>query len=209
MLGKNITETDNDAKIIEKDLSSYIRLDLGCGNNKMEGFLGVDISSHTQADFLCDFNKFPWMFSRVMRSENKINVAVIEKITDNSVSEIFCSHYIEHTEDIKSFMEEIYRIVIPKGVVRFIAPYYSSIRAMQDFTHKRFISENTFLYFVKDWIEANKLDHYNINCNFQIESIKYIYGPEWKARAKQAQEFARKYYVNAVEDIDIILRCVK
>jgi hypothetical protein len=80
---------------------------------------------------------------------------------------------------------------------------------MQDFTHTRFISENTFLYFNKDWLIANGLEHYDVNCNFRIESIKYIWNPEWVNRAEAAKEFARKHYINVVSDINIILRSVK
>lgn len=184
-----VYEVDKDAEKIEKE---GLRLDLACGNNKREGFLGIDISEDTQADIIYNLEQYPWT-----------------PCDDNSVYEIFCSHYIEHTINIKSFMEEIYRILIPKGIVTFIAPYYSSVRAMQDFTHKRFISENTFLYFNKDWIQANKLEHYNINCNFAINYIKYIYAPEWRTRAEAAKEYARKYFINVVMDIEVSLIAIK
>jgi len=41
--------------------------------------------------------------------------------------------------------------------VTFVCPYYSSIRAWQDPTHKRAISEATFLYFDKDWKKPKNL----------------------------------------------------
>jgi len=167
-----------------------IRLDLACGNAKREGFVGVDIieQPHTQADIAFDLRKFPWPWS------------------DNSVFEINCSHYIEHTPDIKRFMEEIYRILIPKGKIRFQAPYYTSIRAWQDFTHVRPISENTFLYFTQGWMKANGLNHYGVMCNFGILWVKYHFNPEWNARSERAKEWARLHQVNVVDDIEIELQ---
>lgn len=185
MLGK-LTEIDHDFEIISKD--GVIRLDLGCGNNKKDGFTGVDICKFTQADIYHDLDSYPYPFE------------------DNSVYEIYCSHFIEHVLEIKYFMEECYRILIPGGTMEVIAPYYSSIRAFQDYTHRRSISENTFLYFSKQWMENNGLSHYDVNCNFRTEVIKFVFCDEYKIRSDAAREWARKHNINVVNDIIVILR---
>jgi predicted SAM-dependent methyltransferase len=167
---------------------NLVRLDLACGNAKKEGFMGIDISEDTQADVIHDLNKYPY------------------PIADNSVCEIHCSHFIEHVADIKKFMEECYRILIKGGIFHIIAPYYTSIRAFQDFTHIRPVSENTFVYFNQEWLKQNGLGHYNVKCDFITESIKYIYSSEWKTRSEAAKEWARVHYFNVVSDIDVILR---
>jgi hypothetical protein len=213
-LGK-ITDVDKDAKEIEKIQTDLLRLDLACGNNKQEGFIGVDVSESTGADAIANLSEGPmWMlFPKEPSSmEFKRLQPYLDEtycLHDGSVSEIFCSHFIEHVFDIKMFMEECWRVMADKAIIRIIAPYYTSVRATQDFTHIRSISENTFLYFNKKWITDNKLEHYEINCNFNIDSIKYIYYPEWGVRAKQAQEWARQHYWNVVMDIDVILRAIK
>lgn len=180
---------------VDEDISPIIkegrRLDLACGKNKRKGFEGIDISKDTDADIVFSLGKYPW------------------PIENNSVIEIYCSHYIEHVQEINVFMHELHRICKPGALVSFLAPYYSSIRAMQDFTHKRVISEHTFSYFSQRWLKINKLDHYDIECNFDIQTIKYIYAAEWKNRAEPAKEYARKYNINVVEDIEITLRVVK
>ncbi|MFH1398957.1 MAG: methyltransferase domain-containing protein [Candidatus Woesearchaeota archaeon] len=210
-LGK-IQEVDKDATIIQ-DEKSFLRLDLACGNNKKPGFIGMDISTDTQADIICDLSRFPWkLYSNKWSAPEGIldeidNGILIFK--DSSVGEFFCSHYIEHTKDIKSFMEEVYRILIPKGKVTFIAPYYSSIRAFQDYTHVRPISESTFLYFNQRWLEANSLQHYNVNCNFEVVYMKFQYYPEWKTRSEAAKEWARVHMINVVMDIETMLVAIK
>jgi SAM-dependent methyltransferase len=171
---------------------SYLKkLDLGCGDRKKEGFLGVDISPDVKPDFIHDLNIYPYPFE------------------DNSVFEVFCSHFIEHVADIKKFMEEIWRILVPLGTVTIVAPYYSSIRAWQDYTHVRPISENTFLYFNKEWMDANKLQHYGVKCDFDILRTKYYFSPDWESRADMAREWARTYYINVVQDIEVQLKVKK
>ena len=109
------------------ELLHPFRLDVACGSNKTPGFFGVDIAKTKDVDVVWDLEKFPWPFP------------------DNSVDEIVCNHYIEHTKDLISFMNELYRIMVPGGTAIIRAPYYNSMRAWQDPTHVRAISEATFL----------------------------------------------------------------
>jgi hypothetical protein len=189
----HITSYDEDCFESEKKKDS-VRLDLACGNNKKEGFTGVDIIGppDTQADIIVNLENFPW-----------------EQFESNSIYEIHCSHFIEHTSDIKKFMEEIYRILIPCGKVTFYAPYYSSIRAMQDFTHKRFISEATFLYFNQSWLKANGLSHYAVKCDFAILSSKFLFNKKWNTRSDDAKEWARQHHINVIDDIEVILQKIE
>lgn len=213
-LGK-ITDVDQDAEIIEKETSNLLRLDIACGNNKQPGFIGIDHSENSQADVISHLEDVMWTLYPSDKCEDRVKQKLQAHLDgnlilkDNSVGEIFCSHFIEHVHSIKDFMEECWRVMAPNALMHIMAPYYTSARATQDFTHVRSISENTFLYFNKKWIQDNKLEHYEIDCNFNIDSIKYIYAPEWAIRSKQAQEFARKHYWNVVLDINVIMRAIK
>ncbi len=204
----HITEVDADCSAREQ--KKYLKLDIACGNSKKEGFIGIDIAEETQCDWICNLNYYPWQYKEIVkRYEGGCQYKELYRIEDSSVGEIHCSHYIEHVKDLRKFAQEIYRILIPGGRVTFIAPYYSSIRAMQDPTHVNFISEATFLYWNKTWIEANKLSHYNMNCDFAVMNHRYIYNPEWASKSSAAKEFARKHYINVVADIEITLQAVK
>lgn len=175
-------------EIIEKYIKENkpIKLNLACGQTKIDGFIGIDIERLDGVDIVWDLEEYPWPFQ------------------DNSVDEIFSSHFIEHAEDLISFMDEIYRILKPQSKATIIAPYYSSIRAWQDPTHKRAISEFTFLYFNKNWRDQNKLNHYNIKSDFDFNYGYQMY-PEWMNRAEEARAFAMKYYWNVISDIHITL----
>lgn len=163
-----------------------MRLDLAAGMNKQQGFIGVDIVPLPEIDIIHDLERYPWPFE------------------DNSVEEIFCSHYVEHVFDLIKFMDECYRILIPEGKVMIICPYYTSMRASQDPTHKRLISEASFLYFNKSWMKANKLEHYEIKSDFDF-TYGYLIAPDWISKNEEARAFAIRHYWNVVTDLQIVL----
>lgn len=162
-----------------------IKYDLACGQNKQEGFIGVDIAG--DADIKADLTQFPWKFAK-----------------DNSADELFVSHYIEHTPNLIKFMDECFRILKPGGKLTIIAPYYTSMRCWQDPTHLRAISEATFLYFNKTWRSDNRLDHYNIKSDFDFQ-YGYAWTPDWANRNEESRTFALRHYWNVVNDIQVIL----
>lgn len=183
-----------------------LKLSLACGGHTPEGFKGVDIVKTDTTDYVQDLLTFPW-----------------KQFADNSVDEIECSNFVEHIphgdsrhDPFFQFFDEIHRILKPaefdpnnpniplKGVARIVCPYYSSIRAWQDPTHQRAISEASFLYLNKQWRIDNKLDHYPVSCDFDF-SYAYIMSPEWQNRSQEAQTFAIQHYMNVVTDIQVQL----
>ncbi|MFA6054066.1 MAG: methyltransferase domain-containing protein [Thermodesulfovibrionales bacterium] len=169
-----------------KEEEKPVKLDLACGNKKTPGTIGVDSKKTPSVDVVHNLTKFPYPWK------------------DNSVDEIYCNHYVEHTEDLISFIDECWRILKPEGKMYITAPYYSSIRAWQDPTHKRAISEATFLYFNKQWREQNELKHYGIKSDFDF-TYGYAIAPEWANRSDEDRAFAICYYINVVSDIHITL----
>jgi hypothetical protein len=163
-----------------------IKLDIGCGTNKQVGFIGVDRVELPGVDQIVDLEVYPWPWE------------------DGSVEEIYCSHYIEHTTDLIVFMDECYRVLQVGGKMTVVAPYYTSMRAWQDPTHKRAISEATFLYFNKGWRTANGLEHYGIKSDFDF-AYGYVFSPLWQNRSEEARSFALLHYINVALDIQVTL----
>jgi len=140
------------------------KLDIAAGQNCREGFESVDI--WPGASHVVDLQRYPWPFE------------------DASVLELNCSHYIEHipmemvdSEGVISsgagsrdalfrFFDECWRILVPDGWLHVQWPSHRSDRAFQDPTHRRFPTPQTMLYMNEEWRRINKLDHYNVACNF-------------------------------------------
>ena len=70
-------------------------LDIGCGNKKRPGSIGLDINPSTSADVVHDLNVFPYPFA------------------DSSFDEIHADNVIEHLDDVIAVMEEIHRLARP------------------------------------------------------------------------------------------------
>ncbi len=187
-----------------KKKDTVLKLSLASGQHKPDGFMGVDIVKAPGVDYVQDLLQFPWT-----------------QFADNSVDEIECSNFVEHiphgdsfNDPFFRFFDEIYRILKPaeydpnnpniplKGFARITCPYYSSMRAWQDPTHQRAISEASFLYVNKKWRVDNQLDHYPVSCDFDF-NYGYLLNPQWQTRSQEAQQFAIQHYINVVSDIQV------
>jgi len=172
------------------DAPSYlIKVNMPCGNKKMEGYLGVDISPEVKPDIVADLNVYPWTWA--------------EK--DNEAFQIHSSYFIERVIDLDKFMEECYRILVPMGTLNIMANYYTSISAINKV---RLISEFTFQRFNHDWLKQNNKE-IKIKCNFENVATRYYYNPDWEPKADVAREWARQHYFNVVKDIEFTLRTIK
>jgi hypothetical protein len=152
--------------IIQTPTKPILRLDLAAGQVPREGFEGVDIWEGSK--HVIDLQKYPWPWE------------------DSSVDELHCSHYIEHIpmefvlhggkikDALFAFFDECYRILKPDAVLTIICPCSRNDRAFQDPTHRRFIPAQTFYYFNEEWRKINKLDHYNVSCNFGLNVVPGI-----------------------------------
>src|SRR6266511_3157182 len=60
-------------------------LDVGCGQNKYPGAIGIDSNPRSNADVIHDLGILPYPFA------------------DNEFDEIICRHVIEHVPDVMSF----------------------------------------------------------------------------------------------------------
>ena len=107
------------------------------------------------------------------------------------------------------FMDEVWRICEDGAKVTILGPYYTSMRAWQDPTHTRALSEATWLYFQKQWRVANKLDHYPIRSDFEVTNMAVFFNEPWNQKSEEARRFAQQHYYNAVSDILVELRVKK
>jgi SAM-dependent methyltransferase len=166
-----------------------MKLNLACGKNKLPGWFNVDISRVVEPDACFDLLKFPWDFA------------------DESIEEIFCSHFVEHIGDeLIDFMDEAYRVLRPGGSFLIRCPYYTSIRAWQDPTHKRPISEFLFYYFNLEQRRKLGVDHYPIKSDFEIGELRYHYPEELKDCPEEERSWLRVHAWNTVADIEVLLR---
>ena len=176
---------------VEKPKKALLKLDLGCGDNKREGFKGVDFVKTKSTDYVHDLLSFPWPFK------------------ESSVEEAHLSHFFEHIPAMLRplFMDELFRVLASDGKVTIITPYFNSVRATQDYTHEwPPISPNSFLYFNKKWREENKLTHglYEMTCDWDF-TYGYSVNPAWVSKSEETRAFAVMHYLEVVSDLHTTL----
>lgn len=96
-----------------------IRLNLGCGRSPLNGWLNIDSMPLPGVDMVVNLE------------DGKLD------LPDNSVSEIYASHLIEHIANPLKLMQELHRVAMPNAVATFKTPYGSSDAADEDPTHVR------------------------------------------------------------------------
>lgn len=115
-----------------------IKIDIGCGNNKKNGFIGIDINKNSQADIIASACDLP--------------------LVENSVDEIYSAHLVEHfyPNEAEKFFSEIYR-VLKKGAKTFL-------KIDTDWTKKRLLKKDSthkYRYSIEEIKEI--LSHFNFS----------------------------------------------
>lgn len=130
--------TDLDKLLKDK---SGIRLDIGCGESKHQGFIGIDMEPYLGVDIVHDIEVTPW------------------PLPAESVITAISSHVLEHINPHKGvfikMMDEVWRVMKPHGQFAFVVPYAGSHAYYQDPTHCNPINETTMMYF--DPLHPSKL----------------------------------------------------
>jgi predicted SAM-dependent methyltransferase len=128
-------------------------LDLGCGKRKRAGAIGIDISEDTDADIVHDLNQFPYPF------------------VDHEFDYIYADNIIEHLDNVVGILEELHRITKDGATIKIIVPFFRSVYAFIDPTHKHFFTVRSFDYFdpEKEFIKYYKYS----KCHFRIEKVVF------------------------------------
>ena len=97
-------------------------LDLGCGKNKADGAIGIDRVKLDSVDIVHDLASFPYPFDA------------------DSVDKIYCRDVLEHFDvDVRNkVLNEIHRILKPRGILELRCPHAFSTGAFLDPMHKSF-----------------------------------------------------------------------
>lgn len=114
-------------------------LDLGCGETKIPGAIGLDNTALAGVDVVRDLLDVPYPF------ENE------------SADEIYLNHVIEHFElpESRRILSEAYRLLRPGGVAHVRVPHVCTIAAAADPTHK-----GAFTFISGDFFDAGSAKSY-------------------------------------------------
>ena len=154
---------------------SGIKINIGSGYKKIDGFLNLDNDPIVNPDHRVDLENANFDF-----------------LADNSVDEVIASHILEHigTGYIK-LMKEIYRVCCDGAVIHITFPHHRSDWYADDPTHVRPLTANSFKLFSKKYINYH-IENYGSsngmaikeNIDFEIIEEQARAFPKWEERFK-------------------------
>jgi SAM-dependent methyltransferase len=167
--------------------SNGLKLDLGCGYYKPEGYIGIDngIGFGAQVE---NQDNFPDL---LMDIDN--NFLPFE---DNSCIEVRASHFLEHSNDGVHVIDEIFRVVHPtKGFFRLVLPYANSALGMYPGHHA---------FFTEKWFHENIWfqEHWDIRSEVFTPSDYWQKSP-WLLRKIIPFDLARIFLFNACDQMEL------
>lgn len=121
-------------------------------------------------------------------------------IPTESVEEVLGENVIEKVSNIIAFIDEVYRILAPKGVAKFTAPYYASKGAWSSPLTVRAICDETLNFASKDWREQTKFSEGNIICNFEVNG-QFAIEQQVMHRAEEVRHFWLQRYNNVAQAV--------
>tara|TARA_Y100000310_G_C20700367_1_gene829160 strand:- start:3974 stop:4462 length:489 start_codon:yes stop_codon:yes gene_type:complete len=151
------------------------KLNAGCGSNILKGWVNLDIFKAPGVDKVHNLEVKPWPFDK------------------NTFSMVLMDNVLEHLENPLEIGEEIFRILENQGIWDFRVPYFTSVGAYQDPTHKHYFSEQVWKYFVDN--------PYNKKFTFSLKSVKFIYNRPF--RYLPFRNLFRYAFNNVVRELQI------
>jgi hypothetical protein len=144
-----------------------LKINIGCGFRKFDGFVNLDADPQVNPDHVVDFEKDKLPFD------------------DNSVEYVWAMHILEHMGDgFFHLMKEIYRVCNHGAGMRIVGPHHRHDDYYMDPTHKRPINHPVIQHFDKSWCDLSKRTNnsssgmaYVFDVDFRIVNWEYTPDP--------------------------------
>lgn len=168
-----------------------IRIDIGCGTKKREGFVGVDVRPFDGVDVQMDAGKDRWPWN------------------DGSVDEINASHFVEHLTPPERihFANEAFRVLKPGAKATITTPHWASCRAYGDLTHQwPPVTSFWLMYLNAEWRKVNAPHNDGYTCDFAATwGFSLNPDPYILLKNDEFKQRAVNYYIEAAQDMTATL----
>lgn len=158
-----------------------MKLHIGSKDVEFAGYLSIDKNAMFEPDILWDVEMPPPLC-----------------IKEGSVEEILCYNVLEHCNDPFGVLQRFHVICKHGALIKIRVPYYNSVTAAGDLTHRSFFGFTSF----------DCLNEYG-SLKFEIISIEGEPGFVGKFLPRKLRRYLSYYIGNLVRALNITLRVVK
>ena len=143
-------------------------LNLGCGLKRRGACLNVDRAAQVGPDLVWDLDRFPY------------------PLPESHFLGVYAGDVVEHLENIPNFMAEVYRLLVPGGVVEITTPHFSCANSYTDPTHRHHLGYFSFDYFTVE----SELNFYS-DARFEITERQIVFQQSFLNRG--VRKLANRY----------------
>ena len=159
-----------------------IKLNLGCYNKKLPGFINVDIREDVNPDVVD-------------------NAFTLEKFDDNSVDLIYCCHMLEHLDyqEVNLALKRWYDVLKSKGILRLSVPDMQAVFSLYWYLDSNLDVLKTMIYgSQKHPFDYHKSgwDYFSITYVLNKAGFRYIHEWDWFKTDphKYCDDYSQIYY---------------
>ena len=185
-----------------------MRLNLGCGFDKRQGFVNVDKIAACAPDQLVDLERLPWPWP------------------DDAAEEVVLRHTLEHLgqapELYLGIIKELWRICRPGATVSITVPHPRHDSFLSDPTHVRAVTPQGLELFSqqknREWqakgVANTPLGLY-LDIDFAVQSVNFVPDEPWAGRLKRGEigapdlAQAMRQLNNVIAETTVVLKAVK
>jgi hypothetical protein len=187
-----------------------MKLNLGCGPRRLEGWLNIDTVAAFHPDRVIDLEMTPW------------------DLPSDGAEEVLLNHVLEHlggsTATFLAVMGELYRVCCDRALIRINVPHPLHEHYRTDPSHVRPVTPQTLSMFSQaECDQAVAVGSpmtpwaHILGVDFELASVAYVADPRTEALLRErgllrasdrAEDFA-EIYANLIAEIRIELRVRK
>ena len=185
-----------------------MRLNLGCGHDKRQGWVNVDAQAAAEPDQVVDLERLPWPWP------------------DDAAEEVLLKHVLEHlgqrTETYLGIMRELWRVCRHGAKVRITVPHPRHDHFLNDPTHVRAITPQGLELFSqrknREWREkggANSPLGLHLGIDFELDNVVLVPDELWRGRLERGEitraELTRAMRAenNVIAEMTVVLTALK
>ena len=131
-----------------------MKLNIGSGDTRFDGFVNCDYSDMFNPEYVFDLEKDNWPFK------------------DDSVDEVIANHIFEHMgEGFFHCVMELYRVCKNDAIIRIQVPHYLNEHMHHDPTHRRSITPRTFILMDKEYNRRDAGAASKLGLQFNVDFV--------------------------------------